>query len=307
MELANEIGTHQFAVAEGQHAESLLRLGIKRDIPGCSAVIEQLQRLGVHGEEETQTQKVEKNTVVSRLEIYALGKGLIIRNGHTGLSERQALMVKEVFLFILLNGPIERDAIGLVFWPDLSAKKVTNNFHNVLHRIRRALGADVVMTEKGRYRLGDVDYWFDVKEFEALVKRARLLPPQDWQTEDLWQRSVKLYQGDFLPEAERVWCISKRETLREMYVEALIGMGKCHKARRGFEEAINWYQRALEVDELQEDVYRDIMLCYAEAGQRAEALAQYYRCQEVLGNELGIKPSNEIKDLYKRIAGKKPA
>ncbi len=306
MKLANEIGTHQFAVAEGQHAESLLKLGIKRGIPGCRVIIEQVERLQAHGKEPIQPSQAEKDTAVSRLEIYALGEGVIVRNGHRGISEWQTLIVKEMFLFLLLHGPLERDAIGLVFWPDLTAKKVTNNFHNVLHRMRSALGADIVMAEKGRYRLGDVDYWFDVEEFEALVERARLLPPQDWQTEDLWRRAIELYRGDFLSGAERVWCTLKRETLLEMYIEALIGMGQCHKARRGFEEAINWYQRALSVDELQEDVYRHVMFCYAETGQRAEALAQYHRCEEILKEGLGIEPSAETKNLYERIAGKEP-
>ena len=88
-----------------------------------------------------------------------------------------------------------------------------------------------------------------------------------------------------------------------MYIEALIGIGQCHKARRGFEEAIGWYQRALEVDELQEDVYRHIMLCYAEAGQRAEALAQYHRCRRILKQELNAEPADETRRLYETIKG----
>lgn len=89
-----------------------------------------------------------------------------------------------------------------------------------------------------------------------------------------------------------------------MYIEALIGIGQCYKARRGFEEAISWYQRALDVDELQEDIHQHIMLCYAAAGQLAKALAQYHRCQEILRAELGIEPSAKTKSLYKQIAGK---
>jgi LuxR family maltose regulon positive regulatory protein len=302
MKLASEIGTHQFAVAEGQHAESLLRLGAKRSIAGCKGVIKEIQQLGVRDKE--QRQKTEKD-MTDRLRIYALGEGQVVRNGHAGFpSEWQAVTIKELFFYILLHGPLERDAIGLVFWPDLPAKRVSNNFHSMLRRLRLALGADVVIAEDGRYRLGDVDYWFDVEEFEALVERARLLPHQEWQTEDLWQRAIKLYRGDFLSRAERAWCVSKREALREMYIEALIGMGQCYKARRGFREAIDWYQRALEVDELQEDIYRYIMLCYSEAGQRAEALAQYNRYEEVLMEALGIEPSIEIRSLYKQIAGK---
>jgi DNA-binding SARP family transcriptional activator len=91
-----------------------------------------------------------------------------------------------------------------------------------------------------------------------------------------------------------------------MYLEALIGVGQCHEARRELEGAISWYRRALEVDELREDVHRRIMHCYAEAGRRSEALAQYDRCREILRRELDIEPSVETKRLYERTAGRTP-
>jgi DNA-binding SARP family transcriptional activator len=90
-----------------------------------------------------------------------------------------------------------------------------------------------------------------------------------------------------------------------MYLETLVGVGRCHEARREFEGAIYWYRRALEADELREDVHRRIMHCYAGAGRRSEALAQYQRCQEILGRELGIEPAAETRELYERIAGRK--
>jgi DNA-binding SARP family transcriptional activator len=106
---------------------------------------------------------------------------------------------------------------------------------------------------------------------------------------------------------ERVWCVAKRETLREMHLEALIGIGRCHETRREFERAIRWYRRALETDELREDVHRRIMHCYAQADRRSEALAQYDRCQEILRYEIDVEPSTETKKLYKHIAGKWPS
>lgn len=308
MDLAKEIGTDQFAVVEGQYSEDILKLGTAMGVAGCRNIAERVQQLRAFGMELLQEDSAEgEEDAVGRLEIYALGEGQVTRDGHTvASSEWQAAMAKELFFYILLHGPLERDAIGVVFWPDLSTKKMADSFHTTLYRIRRAIGADVVVMEDGQYRLGDVDYWFDAEEFEALVRRARLLPPHDWQTEDLWRRAVALYRGDFLIEVERVWCVPKREQLREMYVEALVGVGRCHEARRDFQGAIGWYRHALGVNELREDIHRRIMHCYAEAHRRAEALAQYHRCREILRRELRIEPSSETKKLYERIAGKRP-
>lgn len=310
MALAQEIGTSQFAVAEGQHAPDLLELGKAEGISACQRVLEQSEDLRTFAQE--QERGIEKpdtdKDLPDRLEIYTLGEERVVRDEDViSSSDWRAAMSKELFFYILLHGPLERDEIGLAFWPGLPKKKITDRFHTTLYRLRRALGADaVVVDDEGQYQLGELDYWFDVEEFEALAERARLLPPYDWQTEDLWRRAAALYKGDFLPEVERVWCVPKRESLRETYVEALVGVGQCHEARKEFEGAIEWYRRALEVNELREDIHRHIMRCYEEAGRRPEALEQYQKCKEILRRELGIDPSAETRKLYAEIAGKNP-
>jgi len=306
LDLADEIGTDQFAVVEGQQAESLLRLGVAENLVACQSILERIEQLRAFREEQTRSIPGAADDAISRLEIYALGEGRVVRDSRpVHPSEWQAAMAKELFFYILIHGPLGRDAIGLVFWPDLSTKKMRNSFHTTLHRVRRAVGAEAVVVEGGQYHLGDVDYWFDVEEFETLIERARLLPPQDWQAEDLRRRAVALYRGDFLPEAERVWCAPKRESLREMYFRTLIEIGQRHETRKEFEKAIGWYRRALEMDELDEDVHRRIMHCYSEAGRRSDVLAQYRRCRDILRRELDIEPSAETRRLYEQIASKK--
>jgi two-component SAPR family response regulator len=135
-----------------------------------------------------------------------------------------------------------------------------------------------------------------------VIEQARLLSPRDSLAEDLWRRAVTLYQGDFLPEVERVWCVPKREVLCEMYIGSLVGVGQCHEARGELEGAIGWYRRALEIDALREDVHRHVIRCYAEAGRRSDAMAQYQRCREILRQELGLEPSTETERLYEQTA-----
>lgn len=306
LDLADEIGTDQFAVVEGQQAKDLLRLGVTENLAACQSILERIEHLRAFREEQTRSIPGAADDATSRLEIYGLGEGRVVRDGQpVHPSEWQAAMAKELFFYILLHGPLERDVIGLVFWPDLSTRKMRNSFHTTLHRVRRAVGADAVVVEGGQYRLGDVNYWFDVEEFETLIERARLLPPQDWQAEDLRRRAVELYHGDFLPEAERVWCVLKRESLREMYLRTLIEIGQRHETRKEFEKAIGWYRRALEVDELDEDIHQRIIHCCSEAGRRSDALAQYRHCQDILKRELDIEPSAETRRLYEQIAGKR--
>jgi LuxR family maltose regulon positive regulatory protein len=302
MEVAKGIGTFQFAVAEGQHASDIIALGVDAGIALCRDVAAGVKELQSFSGQQARFGMEEEG--VPRLKIYALGEGQVICDGRAlSSSDWQAAMAKELFFYILLNAPLERDVVGTVFWPDLPPKKMSNSFHTTLHRIRRAVGSQTIVMKEGLYRLGDVKYWFDVEEFESLVTRARLLPPHDWQAEDLWRRALALYRGDFLPEVERIWCVPKREALREMYIEALVAMGRCHETRRDFDGAVDWYRRALEADELREDIHCRIMRCYLETAQRSKALAQYRHCEEILKEELGLEPSLETRQLYEHISG----
>jgi ATP/maltotriose-dependent transcriptional regulator MalT/DNA-binding SARP family transcriptional activator len=303
MGLAEEIGTVQFAVVEGQHAEALVELALARGVPGARELADGIRRVRAFGRDLTRDTLAPGDETSGRLEIYGLGAARVVSSGSpVPGSAWRAAMARELFFYILLLGPVERDAIGLVFWPDLPAEKVTNNFHSTLYRVRQAVGSEAVVVEGGEYRLG-VDYWFDVVEFDGLVDRARLLPSHDWQAEELWGRAVQLYSGELLPEVDRDWVAVKRQELAQKYLEALVELGRCHEARGAFEGAIDWYLQALEADELREDIHRRVMQTYANAGRRSDALAQYRRCQDILRGELGVEPSEETRGLYREIAG----
>ena len=305
--IAGEVGSDQFAVVEGQHADELLELGIAERVKDCRRLAEKIERLGSLAALLNQAEEDGPTGATRRLEIFALGDGRVVRDGESVTSsDWQAAMSKELFFYITMNGPVSRDAIGLEFWPDLSVKKMRNAFHSTLYRVRRAAGSNAIVVEDGLYQLGEVDVWFDVLEFIDAVDRARLLPYQDSQADLLWRRAVSLYGGDLLPEAERLWCLAERENLQRMYLEALLGLARRCETRGEFAEAIDWYERLLKTDELEEDIYRRIMDCYAKAGQRAKALEQFHRCQEVLERELGVGPSEKTENMYTEIAGRLP-
>jgi DNA-binding SARP family transcriptional activator len=292
--LAEQIGTIHFAVVEGQHSDDLVEFCQTSGMPGCSEIADRISSLRSFSATLAQVGDQRSDGQTSRLEIFALGEGRVVRDGRLlTTSDWQAAMSKEMFFYILMNGPLERDAIGLEFWPDSSRKKMSNSFHSTLYRVRRAVGQNVIVVEDGYYRVAELSYWFDVDEFVRAVERARLLPPTDPQADRLWGQAVSLYQGELLPEVDRMWCVSTRERLGEMYLESLAGLGRCADARGTPDQAIEWYERALGVDELREDIHRSIMRSYVRAGMRSKAIERFERCCEVIDRELGVGVSEE--------------
>lgn len=242
-------------------------------------------------------------TITYSLRVATMGREEIERDGEiVSMSEWRSTTAREMFLYLLFEGGQTREQISLEFWPDSSPKRVRSNFHTTLYRARQALRENVIVFQDGEYLINpDLDLWCDVHEMEQLIQEARLLSPRDARTEDLWRAAVDLYSGDFLPTLDAEWVVWRRESLQEDYLEALIGLGDCARARRNVREAVAAYKRALDIDPYREDVHRAIMSCYAQAGENKQVLTHFQTLENLLRRELAISPSAETVALAKKL------
>jgi len=233
------------------------------------------------------------------LRVYTLGPERIERDGEPiASSEWRTVTAQELFFYLLFAGPHTREQISVVFWPESSTKRVRASFHTTLFRARKALGENTIKHDDGLYFVNpEVAVWCDAKDLEAAASQARLLPPRDARTEDLWRRATELYRGEFLLSIDSDWVMEYRDGFHEDYLDALIGLGGCARARSDYREAVHAYRRALNVDPYREDIHRAIMLCYAALGQKQLISAQYDEIRGLLWAELGIEPSDETQRL----------
>ena len=246
--------------------------------------------------------KIEANSVYS-LRVQTLGKEIIERDGVLVLStEWRAAAARELFFYLLFGGAQSRERISLDFWPDSTPARVRSNFHTTLYRVRQALGENIIVFKDDNYCVNpDLDIWCDAHEFEALVKKARPLSFRDARTEDLWFHAATLYQGDFLPQLEGEWVADYREMLNEYYLEALVALGECARARRDLGEAIKMYKQALKVDPYprRHPPLADQRLCRAR--RAPQDLPPLPRSSGLFSRELGVEPSRETVALVKSL------
>ena len=60
-----------------------------------------------------------------------------------------------------------------------------------------------------------------------------------------------------------------------------------------YTDALAWYARGLEADDLVEAMYQGMMRCYLKLGRRADALAAFQRLRRTLVSKLRTLPSME--------------
>jgi LuxR family transcriptional regulator, maltose regulon positive regulatory protein len=234
-----------------------------------------------------------------RFRVHVLGRFRLL-TGDTPVSIPSRLRKPQELLQALIAfGGTEVGAGVLIdaLWPDSEGDAAYHALESALYRLRQLLGArDAVRMEGGKVSLTRDQLWVDMWEFEEELQRPRDREANGIERID---RLRRLYQGHFLQhEAEKPWVLKARQELRDRMVRAIRDAAReCEHARR-WEDAANLYRSGIELDSLNEGLYRGLMLCHQELGDHSDALHAYRRCRELLTRFLGIPPNSKTQALY---------
>ena len=204
---------------------------------------------------------------------------------------------------------VREDEIADALWPDADGDMAYQSFRTTLHRLRQLLGnGKAVQVHEGQMTLDDRTCWVDVWAFEQLLKQAET----QWkkgQVEEgaqLTENALEIYKGPFLrQDVKESWALSMNERLKTKFMFYISKLGDHWQKAEQREKAVKCYLRGLEIDDLSEDFYRALMLCYQKLDRRAEAIAVFRRCERILSNTLHIEPSAKTQSIYKALVSEK--
>jgi ATP/maltotriose-dependent transcriptional regulator MalT/DNA-binding SARP family transcriptional activator len=304
--LAGELGYTEFLAAEGRTVPDAIRHGSQKKIgQGLFRQIGTRMRELFHLETDPLAEPAKTTEVIDRpnlIEIYALGNSRVLMDGElVTKSDWGASAAKELF-FLLLTRPegLHKEQIIEALWPDTSPSKGNSRFHSTTYRLRRALYQECLIREGSTYLLQlDVPYTYDVARFDQLVSKAK--SHNGGQEIDNYQKAADLYEGDYLANIYSSWSSKEQERLRHEYLNVLVYLSTHHLREGNYEDCLSLSQEALTIDAFSEEIYRQIMHCYARLGNRTAALKSYEKCSEMLQNELGVEPAPETEILCERI------
>ncbi|MBC7236689.1 MAG: hypothetical protein H5T69_12690 [Chloroflexi bacterium] len=245
------------------------------------------------------------------LEIQLFGAGQVRYHGRElpGFPKQQH---GRLFCYLLLNRqyPHARERLAAVFWEDQPSVTSRTYLRNALWRLRQALQAIDVPVDN--YLLVDDDsvsfltdspYTLDVEAFELANVACRDVRGQELNIEQAvaLENAVRLYGGELLEDIYDDWCLYERERLRLLHLDALSKLLDYHEHHGNYERGLDYGRIILQRDPTREKVHRRMMRLYWLMGNRAEALAQYKRCLQILREELSIGPMPETEQLYRQM------
>ncbi len=204
------------------------------------------------------------------------------------------------------GGEVSSETLCGDLWPDGEADAAENALGITVQRLRKLLGDDRAVTQHGgKLALDSHRCWVDAWALQALLHRAERLLRSDSSAEEIEAMAARICdanRGGFLTtEPEQPWLLPLRDRLKARITRVVLSLGQALEDAGKTEAAIELYRRALEQDNLAEDIHRRLIACHVRLGQRAEAMAAYRRCRELLSVVLGIQPSAETEQVCRAV------
>jgi DNA-binding SARP family transcriptional activator len=177
------------------------------------------------------------------------------------------------------------DALIEHLWPELPADRGGANLRKAVHFARRALGSEDAIGTHGDV----VALWpaatvvVDAGRFEATARAAIAT-----QEPRIAAEAADLYPGELLPDDRYAsWTDAPRERLRELALAV-------------YKIARRW-ERALEIDPLDEEAHRGRMRDQLESGNRKAAIQQFERLRAALREQLGVAPDPQTVAVFDEV------
>ena len=261
-----------------------------------------------------ETWSIDSETWPWQLAIYTLGQFEIIKDREpikfTGKVQRRPLLLLKA-LIALGGKEVREEQLLDLLWPDSDGDAAHSAFTTTLSRLRQLLGLEKAIRVHGKTATLERRHcWVDAWAFERIYEMA----------EDLWkgsrlrsgsseiieftEKAINFYKGHFLPmDDDHPWMAPYRDRLRTKFHRLIMRLGDYLEEAGQWEKAVEYYERALDADDLAEELYQHLMTCYYKLGQWTEAIKVYHRCKKALSSSLGIDPSPKTQAIYKNLTG----
>jgi DNA-binding SARP family transcriptional activator len=214
--------------------------------------------------------------------------------------DRQRMRALLAFLLLHANEPVSSDRLIDEVWGLTPAKTAGASLQNYVSRLRKAIGADLLLSEPGGYLLRVDPERFDLARFERLTAEARGAEPRE-RAEKL-RAALALWRGPALEDLafepfarDEVGRLEEaRLSALEQRIEADLELGAAGGVVGELEQLVG-------EQPLRERFRAQLLLALYRAGRQADALEAYQDARRVLMDELGLEPSEELRALQQAI------
>lgn len=237
-------------------------------------------------------------------ELRLLGSPELASRGQVDAPDLRAFarQPKRIALLALLAlapppGTRRRDSILGLLWPELDDTRARAALRQLLHHLRRTLGAAAIVGS-GSDEIGlSPSVWCDVGAFDEALRERRPMA------------ALQLYRADLLqgffvtgapPEFEQ-WLEAERARLRAAAAKAAWRVADERRSARDAAGALMWARRASSLMGDDESSLQRLIAFCDRIGDRAAAVRAYEEFSARLARDYGVEPSAETQALLQTV------
>lgn len=205
-------------------------------------------------------------------------------------------------LYVLASDlrPAPRDRLAFLLWPDEADATARRNLIRVLSYARQLLPRpDLLLSDNTAVALNPALVASDAVRFSDLCAGNHAAD---------WEMASSIYRGRLLdgfsladsPEFD-AWLGQAQRRFERAYLELLRKLLAAKSEAGDIATAIGYARCYLAVDELAEEIHRQLITLYARQHDRRAALHQFEQCANVLERELGVHPLPETRAAYEAV------
>jgi DNA-binding SARP family transcriptional activator len=241
------------------------------------------------------------------LEFRILGPIEALRDGEPVSLPRKKQRALLALLVLHAGEVVSTDQLIEELWAGKPPATAKDALQNYVSQLRKALGAEVIVTRDPGYVLEAAPEQVDIGRFERLVAEARETEGAGPRA-DLLRQALSLWRGtplaDLAYEAftglEAARLEELRAAARDNLVDAELELG------RGA-ELIAELEATVAERPFEERPRGQLMLALYRSGRQAEALDAYQQARQTLVEELGLDPSPALRELEQAMLRQDPA
>jgi DNA-binding SARP family transcriptional activator len=235
-----------------------------------------------------------------------LGPLAVVEDGRVIPLDRQRLRALLGFLLLHGNEPISSDRLIDEVWGSSPPKTAGASLQNYVSRLRKAIGAELLVSQPGGYMLRVDPEQFDLARFERLTAEAHGADARE--RADKLRAALALWRGRPLEDlAFEPFAQDEARRLEEARLAALEDRIEAELELGFAGELLGELEELVAEHPLRERLHGQLMRALYRAGRQADALEAFQSARHTLRDELGLEPGEDLRAIQQAILQQDPS
>ena len=232
------------------------------------------------------------DTRCTGISLHLLGGFSIAANGH---QVRLPFSAQRVLAALALRPTLcDRTQLGGILYSQGRQSQISASLRSALWRAKREVGGTLIESYGPRLRLAqdvrvDLQYWLLRARMLASASKIECMLDDGGEVEALSQ--------ELLPTWGEEWLLLDQQRWDQLRLHALERLAERFLEDGRHMEALEAGLAAVSIEPYRESAHRALIRTFIAEGNSASAVAHYQRYRRLLTNELGLRPTSQMKAL----------